>query len=510
MHLSIAKTVKVINQIQWKKIGKWQFNALSWLVLMEGQEDYRFKEKGLPFGFSKMLAVNEDQYIAKKDLAGWVQYIGRLVNKTRFLVHIKKLVLQSAAQLNFYTESIRYLNPRSLSSMQIIEKISQFEGDVKNLFVTGYLYIPFDEAIEKYLIKELSRLDKDPGDLLPKLIIPRGTSYVAREEKELLRLAAKIYKRRELKKIFRGSPKSVAARLSRQVPELFNQIDRHRDEYAWIMIFNWIGEPYGIAYYISRIQKYLRGKENPVTLLRNRISEERRNEKNYEQLTKAFPQQLRKTIELVRDHLELKLYRWDVGCIAAYRSRPLLAEAARRMGVALDDVWYLTFREIKENLKKEAKSSKLKKLIRRRRKNQVIVKLGRFVLLWEGKEAFLIRSQLKLEAENKKIETLQGFPAFKGGVIRGRVRIMHTAREIDQMEQDEILVCPMTDPDYMPAIYKARALITDQGGILCHAAIVARELKKPCIIGTEAGTRFLKTGNSIEMNSDTGEIKIGF
>jgi pyruvate,water dikinase len=66
----------------------------------------------------------------------------------------------------------------------------------------------------------------------------------------------------------------------------------------------------------------------------------------------------------------------------------------------------------------------------------------------------------------------------------------------------------MTRPEYISAMKKAAAIVTDEGGITCHAAIVSRELKKPCIIGTKIATKVLKDGDLVEVDADKGIVKI--
>lgn len=66
----------------------------------------------------------------------------------------------------------------------------------------------------------------------------------------------------------------------------------------------------------------------------------------------------------------------------------------------------------------------------------------------------------------------------------------------------------MTTPDYLPAMNKAAAFITDEGGVTCHAAIVAREIGKPCIIGTKFATKILKNGDMVEVDADSGVVRI--
>lgn len=66
----------------------------------------------------------------------------------------------------------------------------------------------------------------------------------------------------------------------------------------------------------------------------------------------------------------------------------------------------------------------------------------------------------------------------------------------------------MTRPEFVPLMKKAAAIITDEGGITCHAAIVSRELNIPCIIGTRIATKVLKDGDYIEVDADNGIVKI--
>ncbi len=103
--------------------------------------------------------------------------------------------------------------------------------------------------------------------------------------------------------------------------------------------------------------------------------------------------------------------------------------------------------------------------------------------------------------------------SFKGqiactGRIKGKVRILRLKNEIKYFKNQEILVAPMTTPEYLPAMKKAAGFITDEGGITCHAAIIARELKKPCVIGTKIATSILRDGDIIELDADRGIVKI--
>jgi pyruvate,water dikinase len=95
----------------------------------------------------------------------------------------------------------------------------------------------------------------------------------------------------------------------------------------------------------------------------------------------------------------------------------------------------------------------------------------------------------------------------KSPVVTGRVRIIMNSRDIGKMKKGEVLVTWMTSPDFVPAMRKARAVVTDEGGITCHAAIVSRELGIPAIIGTQIATKILKDGDLVEVDANKGIVK---
>lgn len=113
----------------------------------------------------------------------------------------------------------------------------------------------------------------------------------------------------------------------------------------------------------------------------------------------------------------------------------------------------------------------------------------------------------KIEKGEQDSGGLRGQIGYKGKV-RGIVRIIKRKDQVEQMQEGEIIVSPMTTPDMVPAMKKATAFVTDEGGITCHAAIIAREMKKPCIIGTKVATQIFKDGDEIEVDADNGLVRI--
>jgi phosphohistidine swiveling domain-containing protein len=101
-----------------------------------------------------------------------------------------------------------------------------------------------------------------------------------------------------------------------------------------------------------------------------------------------------------------------------------------------------------------------------------------------------------------------GFPAAPGRVV-GVVRVVRESADLAALAPGEVLVCRMTTPDWLGGLRRVVALVTDEGGALCHAAIVARELGIPCVAGCRNATATLRDGQLVEVNGDLGLVTGG-
>jgi len=107
----------------------------------------------------------------------------------------------------------------------------------------------------------------------------------------------------------------------------------------------------------------------------------------------------------------------------------------------------------------------------------------------------------------RMLTELKGSVAYQG-IVHGRARIVNSIDGMKGFQEGDVLVSIQSSPSLMPAIQKCSAIVTDEGGIMCHAAIVARELKKPCIIGTKVATKVIKDGDMLEVDADKGIVRI--
>ncbi len=112
----------------------------------------------------------------------------------------------------------------------------------------------------------------------------------------------------------------------------------------------------------------------------------------------------------------------------------------------------------------------------------------------------------KIEASRNILVKGLGASPGKAG---GQVRIYHEDMSLDVVQQGDVLVTQMTTPDMVPAMTRTSAIITDEGGMTCHAAIVARELGIPCIVGANNATEVLKNGMEVTVHGQTGVVYEG-
>ncbi|GHG80534.1 phosphoenolpyruvate synthase [Comamonas sp. JC664] len=138
----------------------------------------------------------------------------------------------------------------------------------------------------------------------------------------------------------------------------------------------------------------------------------------------------------------------------------------------------------------------------------------------EGGRLFLVQTRpiTTLKPAGPRTDTREAEPSGKTrvrglgaspGVASGRVRVLGAPSEGGQLQTGEVLVAPMTSPDWVPTMRRASAIVTDRGGMTCHAAIVSRELHKPCVVGTRTATRALRDGEGVTVDGTTGEVREG-
>lgn len=144
------------------------------------------------------------------------------------------------------------------------------------------------------------------------------------------------------------------------------------------------------------------------------------------------------------------------------------------------------------------------KSLRKREKNLAYYYDGKLTIVTDKKAI----TEIKKEVQNQVYISgdLKGVASMPG-VVRARVVIINSNKELAKVKKGDVLVAKVTDPRYTPAMRLASAIVTDEGGMLSHAAITSRELRVPCIVGTKYATQVLKDGDMVEVDANNGIIK---
>lgn len=218
----------------------------------------------------------------------------------------------------------------------------------------------------------------------------------------------------------------------------------------------------------------------------------------------------RKKIQLFEILGELSLWtddRKEVEFQLHYFYSKILLEFEKKFNIPYHNLKFLFFEELKQLPHNKAS---LYALSQERIKSPLIVKYeGKKREVLVGKETRTFFNDLKKQLLfDDKIE-IKGDISSKGSKKKytGTVKVVLSIMDCKKIKRGDFIVSTMTSPDYMVAMKNSGGIITDEGGVTCHAAIISRELNKPCITGTVRGTKILKDGDVVEINVEDGSIK---
>jgi len=179
-------------------------------------------------------------------------------------------------------------------------------------------------------------------------------------------------------------------------------------------------------------------------------------------------------------------------------------ELASELNLTREDFFQLLIDEVIDSL--DAKKSIISDQQINERKN------GFINCQLDGKEVLLTGAIVKELVEYYSPKAIESTSFVKGtvackGNVSGIAQVILSSKELGSFKEGNILITTMTTPDYIVVLKKAKAIVTNEGGITCHAAIVSRELNIPCIIGTKNATIVFKNGDKISVDTDKGIVK---
>ena len=210
--------------------------------------------------------------------------------------------------------------------------------------------------------------------------------------------------------------------------------------------------------------------------------------KNHVHVYPNIPPALKKLFKEARELVYLRTQRTDVYYELIFSARPIFKAMAAKYGINFNDLKYYTIPSLIKG-----------------RPLRYPKKFGS--VSYKNKLFFSQTPLLSNLKRDKNTTEVKGAIAQPGN-IRGIAKVVMKVSELNKVKKGDILVTYMTSPNFLPAMKLSSAFVTNEGGLTCHAAIIAREIKKPCVIGTRVATEIFKDGDLIEVDANKGLVKL--
>lgn len=356
-----------------------------------------------------------------------------------------------------------------------------------------------EDWLEALVGEELKRI-KFSGDVTAQvrlLTSPAHLSFTMQEEEELIKLAVKLKKR-----FHRNFPSFEL--LKNSARDLYQAFIRHEKQFHWVKNNYYNVEHISAKnFYIIARKKIQKGEMTGEALRKwehNRLRSNR-NRKQQEKLLANLPVSAycKNILQIARLFSEWKDVRKSGVYMGMYYFDKFIKEIGRRTKIAPRDLNFLVYDELHDILLKQKSFTKEIK----ERKAQAFFAVtpeGYFVA--GGKKATPYFEYSKT-GNFSDMQQLLGVSASPG-IATGYVRLIRQTQEMKNFRNGEILVTNQTTPEFVPVMRKAAAIVTEQGGVTSHAAVISRELKKPCVIGTKIATQVFKDGDLVEVDANKG------
>lgn len=389
----------------------------------------------------------------------------------KYLFFVKSLPQDWSSYSNFYLNKV-------LKKYYEQEKIVSIDFWI--LF--GYVEVALTKSLEKLMEEKGISLEKIK-DVLLKFSEPIKKIPLDLEKLSLLETALKEGKHQKF------------------------AIKKHWEKFAYLPMYDIDYKPYDLSYLTKRVKELNKKltKKEILGEINNIKKKYKKRYSNYLKIIQDFKNQkeLLNLLKFFAAYGYLKDYKPYIRDQGNFYIKNLFKEIAKRLNLTLEQTLFLNEKEIERLLNKKISIDK----------NDLNKRINNSVYLCYRNEINLITDQKiidkidKLLKQEEKIKEIRGL-GVSAGLARGRVSIILSNNDFGRFKEGEILVASATRPDFVPLMKKAKAVITDEGGLLSHAAIVCRELHKPCIVGTIKATRILKDGDLVEVDAEQGIVRI--
>lgn len=495
--------------------------------------------------YKRIAIIHEDYHLwinfEESDAYGVAEHlVNRFIENPSFMKKINEEIIRQSDRLVDFSDTVPEDNLSSLSDKELWN-INKKHLDLHSEYYQ-WTWIPaasdmFSDILTnkgKEILKSTGVSDDDINDKLTVMTQPTRPSLLKVEQDELKFIGIKIQKNKEQRELFeklfkefkeedvrefglynhspkyeRALEKKVMGIIDQIHPEILDDLQDHYKKYFYTkFIFTEEQGVYSFEHYLKElvrlvsktpnIEKELKEENEELELIqqeKNKIIKDFDLSKKYQTFFKEWG-----------EFMITKIYRRYAQLYALYKITYIIEEIGKRLGLSLKETRFLEEDEMKKSLLRNnpIDTEELKK----RMKSSVYYadksKNG-FIRSENTQKAIeMIRGK---EEDYSNIKELEGQTGCRGHAI-GIAKIVNFSDEIQKVNKGDILISISTQPDLLPAMKKAAAFVTEQGGVTSHAAIVAREMNKPCVIGTKIATKVIKDGMKVEVNATKGIVRI--
>ncbi|KKQ28176.1 MAG: Phosphoenolpyruvate synthase/pyruvate phosphate dikinase [Candidatus Magasanikbacteria bacterium GW2011_GWC2_37_14] len=442
------------------------------------------------------------------------EIFNKIISNPEWGIKTDELTLNNAHKFFVFSQKLEKINLKNTSDKDLAKLGAEWFKGLHNTWCAGWPIVLvdfeknlFSNHLNNYLKQKIqaNKLKISVGDVFSILTTPTTETFAQKETIDLLKLLQKIKQNKKLVNfLLRNDLQKVISTWQLVDKKSWLALKNHYEKYCWLP-FMYMGPEWGIDYFVDSLIRLLQQKTNPEEELKkiaNKKQEIIRAQKNYIK-DLEIRSEFQELFKLAQRFVYSKSYRKDVQYYSCYVLQKLLREVARRQQLSMSQINRLYSWELKNLLKNKGPNEH----ILNERIFAVQFSTTKTRVTYEGKKAKDFVKQIKfIKQKTEKVNQLVGDCASVGKV-RGIVKIINSPKEINKMEKGNVLVSYATSPDIMPAIKKAVAIVTDLGGIICHAAIVSRELYIPCVVGTKMATQVLKDGDLVEVDASHGIVR---
>lgn len=413
--------------------------------------------------------------------------LDKVIHQKEYFPNVKKQIANKAKELIDYSKNLESL-PNQLSAKELADYYRGFVDRFIGMRIYSSLPTLMEHvanAYTKFLEEKISSFIKDEEEKRKAFSIfttPQDFSYVTLHEIDLLNLVKKFkYKSAD-----------------------FNQaLKNHTRKWTWLD-YTFEGTPLLEKDFKKKMEEKISEGIDPEKEIRKIYDSKKKLEVEKLALIERYhiPNSLVKFLDYGADIVYIKFFRKGIFAQSYYYMEFLLGKIAKYLKTDLDVIRNMFDWEVYEALESGRVDSK--KILERIHFSMIFDYRGLSFEVTDKRLKEIIENNIISE---KKKEKLAGQTAFPGDVT-GLVKIINDVPEMKKMKQGDILVARTTNPKLLPAMKLAAAIVTDTGGLTCHAAIVSREFEIPCVVGTKNATKILKDGDQLQVDANKGIVKI--